>query len=54
MYILIIPGNHLNDAVAKSFAESLKENRTLKELDLSYNEFEEHGGLYIGAALVRL
>ena len=54
MYILIIPGNHFNDAVAKSFAESLKENRTLKELDLSYNEFEEHGGLYIGAALVRL
>ena len=47
-------GNHFTDSVAKAFAESLKENRSLEELDLSYNEFGEVGGLFLGAGLVRL
>ena len=34
------------------FAEALKENRTLKYLDLSYNEFGEVGGLFLGAGVV--
>lgn len=44
--------NQFTDRVAKSFAETLKVNTSLVELDLSYNEFCEQGGLYIGAGLV--
>ena len=44
--------NHLTDRVAKAFAETLKENRSLSHLDLSNNEFGELGGLYLGAGLV--
>ena len=46
-------GNKFTDRVAKEFATSLKSNATLKQLDLSYNEFSEQGGLYLGAGLVR-
>ena len=35
-----------------AFAESLKENRRLTVLDLSYNQLGEIGGLYLGAGLV--
>ena len=45
-------GNAFTDKVAMSFSETLKENRKLCELDLSYNNFGEHGGLYLGAGLV--
>ena len=45
-------GNHLTDRAAKGFADVLKENRTLLELDLSYNDIGESGGLFLGAGLV--
>ena len=44
--------NHLTDRVAKRFAESLRENRTLWHLDLSHNEIGEDGAVYLGAGLV--
>ena len=47
-----LSANHLTDKVAKAFAEVLKDNGTLRHLDLSYNEFGEMGGLYLGAGLV--
>ena len=45
-------GNAFSDKVAMAFSETLKENRQLSELDLSYNNFGETGGLYLGAGLV--
>ena len=51
---VFVPGNHFTDKVAKAFAEVFKDNRTLQHLDLSYNEFGELGGLFLGAGLVNL
>ena len=50
--ISVVSANHLSDKVAKAFAETLKENRTLTYLDLSHNDFGELGGLFLGAGLV--
>ena len=38
--------------MAIALAETLKENSALAELDLSYNELGEAGGLYLAAGLV--
>lgn len=53
-YFPLIPANHLTDRVAKSFAETLRENRTLRHLDLSLNEIGEQGAVYLGAGLVNM
>jgi len=47
-------GNKFTDSVAEVFAEVFKLNRTIQEIDLSYNEFNEKGALYLGAGLVSL
>ncbi len=47
-----LSANHLTDRVAKRFAESLRENRTLWHLDLSHNEIGEQGAVFLGAGLV--
>ena len=48
------PGNHLTDKVAVAIADTLRENKTLSALDLSYNEFGEQGGTSLGLGLVRI
>ena len=48
----ILSANHLTDRVAKRFAESLRENRTLWHLDLGQNEIGEQGAVFLGAGLV--
>ena len=40
------------DMDAKIFAEMMKINITLEKLDLSYNSFGAHGGIYLGGGLV--
>lgn len=49
---LCFSANRLTDRVAKRFAEILRENRTLRYLDLSHNEIGEQGAVYLGAGLV--
>lgn len=50
--LVFLTANHLTDRVAKRFAESLRENRTLWHLDLSHNEIGEQGAVFLGAGLV--